>query len=370
MVDKKPDQQAGTSESKKSPIPKKPKGTTNTPKPAAGLQFCPFKRLINLYIDSCRANGLSPKTIHDYYDKLIRFRWWWVEHTHYGETLGAHPKFVTVKEAREFSNYLREPTDTRWGNPAIKTELTNASISTYGRTIKVFFHWLESEEHIDYSPFTKGVKFVSNQKQDKTIKNLNADQLATIFEALTKPDRIATFTGCRDLAVISLLLDSGMRRGELLSMTFRDLDMKRMRCTIRGKSGQRYAMFSEGCQAALAEYLSYLKDYGPEEPLWINDMGEPLTEDGFMSMVKRLNRISGVKFHVHQLRHTFATMMSSKISAFDLRDLLGHSNISTTMIYVQRDPDRLAEIHQASSPLTILGGGMPSIKRRGRPRKH
>lgn len=332
-----------------------------------------FRELLEDWLDACTSRGLAQRTVYEYSDKVSRFAWWWLTHTKHGETLGAHPKFVTVKEAREFAAYLREPLKSRWGVEAEKEALSNFTIGTYGRSVKVFFNWLVREGYIEESPFRdSSVRFTrGGRKKDNVIKNIGTEKLARIFQALTEPKYLKTFAGVRDLAMFSLLLDSGIRKGELLSLTVEDLDIAKMRCTVRGKTGQRYAHFSEKCKGLLLNYLKFRREEfeGLEQGLWVTIDGKRLSENTFCSNVRRLEKKSGVDFHVHQLRHTFAMLMSSKVSIFELRDLLGHSSIKTTEIYVQRNPDRLGKIYRTNSPLTTLESELPGLKRRGRPLK-
>ncbi|MBN9387766.1 MAG: tyrosine-type recombinase/integrase [Chloroflexi bacterium] len=340
---------------------------TKTPNPSKNSLT--FNHYIETWLDYCRLEDLSPRTIKDYQEKVPKFVWWWETHTGYSRQLGISPQAVTVKEAREFAAYLKTPQTNRWGSSEAHQELSPASVVSYGRTIKVFFSWLEQEGHIKQNPFNKSVKFSSNHKKDTIIKNVSADKLAALFAYLTDSERVATFTGKRDLAIVSLLLDAGIRRGELLSLNISDLDIHKLRCVIRGKTGQRQAYFSEKCKGVLMDYLKVRLEAGADGPLWMTVEGEPLGLWGFNTIIRRLRLRSGVDFHAHQLRHTFALMMSSRVSVFELRDLLGHTSINTTQVYVQRNPERLADLHRPNSPLTALNGTLPGLQRRGRPLK-
>ncbi|HEX2914145.1 MAG TPA: site-specific integrase [Chloroflexia bacterium] len=292
---------------------------------------------------------------------------------------GGPPRFVTTREAREFAAYLRTPLAFRWGQPVPppKQSLSPVSVSSYGRSVKVFFNWLEREEHIKLSPFNKSVHFTNRHRQDRVIKSVEEADLARLFGVLTRPERLATYLGCRDLAVIALLVDSGIRLGELLSIRTSDLDLAHNRCQVRGKTGQRYALFSETCRTALVNYLHHPKrpsqnpGSGEEATsIWLTGDGLALSYYGLESIIRRLKKESGVNFHAHRLRHTFASLMAQKgVSVFDLKELLGHTSITTTQIYVQQNIERLAEVHRPNSPLAGLALGEQLKRRPGRPRK-
>jgi site-specific recombinase XerD len=339
--------------------------------PVAGANFCPFKELVEEWLEHCQASGLSSKTLADYKDKVLKFRWWWVEHSQQPP----HPKNITNRDARAFALYLREPATLRWGleeTSKTKSKLSPASIASYGRSVKVFFNWLEREKYISQSPFNKSIKF-STRNQERVVKDVSQEELRLILDVLSSEAGTGSYVGLRNMAIFSLLLDSGMRRGELLSMKLGEIDLKAGKCLVRGKSGMRYALFSDTCRRAISRYYKRWRceqNDRPDSPFWLTEDGEPLSYNGFGSMIRRLEKASGVDFHAHKLRHTFATLMANQgTNVFDLKELLGHSSITTTQIYIQSNVDHLSRVHHDKSPLANLGAGtVDKIKRRrGRP---
>lgn len=72
-------------------------------------------------------------------------------------------------------------------------------------------------------------------------------------------------------------------------------------------------------------------------------------------MIRRLEEKSGVGFHAHKLRHSFATMMAAQgVNVFDLKEMIGQQSITTTQIYVQQDIERFSQIHRANLPLATF----------------
>ncbi|HEX2913577.1 MAG TPA: tyrosine-type recombinase/integrase [Chloroflexia bacterium] len=334
----------------------------------------PFRRLIYEWLDYSRQNQLSARTLADYREKLFKFWWWWDNYQ--AARLGDHPRSVTTREARQFAAYLWENSSTRWGEPVKpgKKQLSAASIAAYGRTVKVFFSWLELEGQIEKTPFNKSVKFTSKNRPDRVIKSVENEDLVRIFNYLMLPENLKSFTGRRNLAMLALLLDSGIRRGELLSLRVveGEVDPGRKRCLVRGKTGQRYVMFSDGCAESLKAYLKLRQQISTEcQALWLTEDGEPLSYYGFGTVIRRINKRTGVYFHAHRLRHTFASTLARQgIDPFTLKELLGHTTITTTQIYVRQNPERLAEAYGPRSPLKQLPAVQEPLKRRaGRPRK-
>jgi site-specific recombinase XerD len=341
----------------------------------SALERDPFRRLIFDWLDFCRASDLSSRTIHDYQDKVFKFWWWWSEFTRYSEKLGQHPNFVTKREAREYALYLRTRLTMRWGERVKpgREELSDASVKAYWRTIRVFFSWLLKEKEINEDPFSRDkIRISSGRKEDKTVKTVADPDLAKIFRFMMQPERLAAYSGKRDLAMLALLADSGLRRGELLSMTTADLDLNRCRCKVNGKSGPREAFFSGVCREAMYAYLRARMDHRQEDilQLWLTEDSTPLSDNGFSIMITRLSKHSGVRFSAHRLRHSFATTLAAQgVNVFDLRDLLGHSSIATTQIYVNSNSAKLAAAYAPRSPLKNLDLGDVFKRKPGRPRK-
>ena len=347
-------------------------------KPATSTQL---NELIDEWLDYLRIDGARPKTLIDYQGKISKFRWFWEKYhpgpdgLSYSQKLGNHPENVTSKEARAFASYLRTPTIQRWGikshsNPS-KDVLSPESVKSYGRAIKSFFSWLasDSQRYIDRNPFDRYVKFSSKHDHDKTIKVISPEGQEKIWAVLTDPLRLETFTGKRNLALIALLADSGIRRGELATLRVQDVDLAKRRCTVNGKTGQRIAFFGLKCANALINYMSASELLGrkPADPLWLTVDGIPLAYSGIQNIINDLKRQTGVNFSAHKFRHTFATQMAhSGINGFDLMSLLGHENIATTRRYLHDNPDHNQEIYNRRSPLDKQD---VQIKRRGRPPK-
>ncbi len=347
--------------------------------PQSPPALTPFQELLQEWLDYCQAAGHSRETLRDYRAFNYRFYWWWSEHTGYARQVGPHPEAVTTRHMREFAAYLRTPLAVRWGSPvrANKQELSPVTVSTYGRHVKVFFNWLEQEEYIERTPINRSVKFGSKTKQNRILKLVGAEELGRLFTFLNRPERLSSFTGTRDLAIIALLLDSGIRMGELLSIRNCDLDLKTGRCAVKGKTGLRTANFGAGSRAALSAYLQHPFHPAPEKradsaaALWVTVDGQPLSFFGCQALIRRIRLESGVNFHAHQLRHTFATTMAGQgVNLYDLKGLMGHSDIQTTQIYLHDNADRLAEVYRPHSPLSAIAGLDRQIKKaRGRPRK-
>jgi site-specific recombinase XerD len=171
---------------------------------------------------------------------------------------GRPPAQCTEDHLREYLSYLREELAFRWGKPVLpgKEKLAAKTIKTYATCVRTFFNWLEDEHIIETTPFTRRLKVTTKKDPIKSRhhKNLTRDQIDLIFAKLKEPDKLKKYNGVRNLAIIALLLDSGIRRGELLSMRVKDIDMDSRRIFVNGKSGERTVFFGPVAYNAIVLY--------------------------------------------------------------------------------------------------------------------
>ena len=154
----------------------------------------------------------------------------------------------------------------------------------------------------------------------------------------------------RDFTIISVLLDNGVRIGELTSMRRRGITPETI--TVTGKTGDRVVPISPPVYALLVRQ-------GAGEDVWVGREGR-LTRWGLIRVVRRTMECAGFhppKIGPHTLRHTFALhYVLGGGNAFSLRQIMGHKDIASTMIYVEMSIALLSEQHQKFSPMArILG---------------
>ena len=149
-----------------------------------------------------------------------------------------------------------------------------------------------------------------------------------------------TPAGQRDFAMLHCLASTGMRVTELVTTNVDDLDLARGHIRCKGRGGRlRTLPLSLAAQHALAVYLGDgrhdLAHSSEESALFVNHHGQRLTRQGFWLIMKQYARAAGItQVTPHTLRHSFALDMLGR--GADLRTvqtLLGHANISTTLVY-------------------------------------
>lgn len=153
----------------------------------------------------------------------------------------------------------------------------------------------------------------------------------------------------RDLAILSVLLCTGVRSAELLELTIGSLSGRRgdRRLQVRGKGGRSRSIPVEGALDEVVEsYLSSRRRRFGERlpsaaPMFVDHRGVPLRRGGLQYLVRQSLRAAGVSdgvqpgAMVHALRHTFATRLAEDgANAGEIAKLLGHASISSSQSYI------------------------------------
>ena len=146
---------------------------------------------------------------------------------------------------------------------------------------------------------------------------------------------------------------AGLRASEVLALRVEDIDSKRMLIKINGKGGkERYTLLSE---KLLKELRDYYRTYRPNTLLFpASQTGRTLCYETIRSVYEKDRKIAGIKKGVglHTLRHSFATHLLE--AGYDIRKiqvLLGHTKLSTTMIYLHVSRETLSKV---PSPLDLI----------------
>jgi integrase/recombinase XerD len=168
----------------------------------------------------------------------------------------------------------------------------------------------------------------------------------------------------RNRAILALLLDSGMRAGELLSLLVNDVDPRQGMFTVRGKGDKtRPVVVGSFARRELWAYLTLFRLKMDVEvttdALFISYTGTPFTYDGLMRMFRKLKAKSGidrVSVRPHMCRHTFATIAHRNgMRGATLQEALGHTTFDITRrYYLDVSKEDLVEEHARYGPLDHL----------------
>ncbi len=222
-------------------------------------------------------------------------------------------------------------------------------------SLRQFYAYMLDKKIIIKNPFV----MVHSPKTDKNLPSvLNEDELSTLFEENMKREKVSKI---RDQAIIELLFSSGVRVSELCSIKLAHLQLKRRFIRILGKGRkERIVAFSISCQKILETYINgYRKELiartnaKPDDFLFLNEHGLPLTPRGVEYILNVIEKETGLglELHPHKFRHSFATTLLNK--GADLRtiqELLGHTSLSTTQIYMHVSTNKKINDYQQYFP--------------------
>jgi site-specific recombinase XerD len=216
-----------------------------------------------------------------------------------------------------------------------KTASVNRRIDTF----RSFFRFAVEQGYLAADPMDK---IRSPKAEQKLPVYLHENEVRLL---LSMPERKRWQTWRRDKAILYILALTGLRRSELIGLTWEDVrfDQKSMR--VMGKGGlERTVPMNEMLANVLWEYLQSQLPVSPTRALFLTRTGRPLHRSSLHDLFKRYVRAAGLdetRVSLHTLRHTFATMLLAR--GTDLRtiqELLGHVEISSTQIYTHTNPAR------------------------------
>ena len=246
--------------------------------------------------------------------------------------------YVTYNELRLFLEYL------------YTKKYSNKTISRKISSIKSLYNYLVNNNYIKSNP-TNLIGLPKNQF--RLPKYLNIEELE---KTLSIPDK-SNKLGKRDLLILEMFYSTGVRLSELINIKICDIDIKNRTIKVTGKGNkERIVFFSKECSKYLDDYLKNSRPLLVKDAidyLFINGNGKRLTTSGVQYIINDIFLKSGIsiKLTPHVLRHTFAThMLNEGANLLTVKELLGHSNISTTGIYTHVSNEQLRRTYLSSHP--------------------
>ena len=222
--------------------------------------------------------------------------------------------------------------------------LQPSSINDYIRAMNAFLRWALDEGHL-----TGAIRLDYLKEEEKVIPTLSPEQVRHILH--WKP---STFCGKRLHALCCLILDTGLRIEECLSVVRAGVDFENLLICVTGKGRkQRRVPMSFELRKVLWRFAPLHSGL----TLFATVKGDKLDQRNVLREFKRLGkslRIEGVRFSPHTLRHTFAVgYLRHGGNVFYLQRILGHSSLEMTNRYVRSlGVEDLKAVHERLSLLT------------------
>ena len=209
-------------------------------------------------------------------------------------------------------------------------------------SLRSFYKYLYMNEMITYNP----VELVAMPKlQEKNIVRLDADEVAEFLDhvetgsQLTKRQlQFHEKNKVRDLAIMTLLLGTGIRVSECVGLNLRDVDWKNDGILIHRKGGKEVVVyFGEEVREALSAYADQREEIiaedGHEDALFLSSQRKRISVKSVENLVKKYVDTLGISKHItpHKLRSTYGTnLYQATGDIYLVADVLGHSDVNTT----------------------------------------
>ena len=253
--------------------------------------------------------------------------------------------FVSSITTMDIYEYLHFTMNDRENNPNTRSRKVS-SLRSYFKYLTVKVHKLEKDP----------VKDLEVPAVKKSLpKYLSLDQCMQLLSVID-----GDFAE-RDYCMITLLLNCGMRLSELVGIDISDIHEETITVTGKGNK-ERQIYLNPACKKALARYFhdrnKHTYSHKDKQALFLSRTGSRIgarrveqVVDGYLEKAG----LSGQGFTVHKLRHTAATLMYQygNVDLLALKEILGHSNTSTTEIYTHLDNKHLKDAVN-SSPLATV----------------
>jgi integrase len=289
--------------------------------------------LHKIYLSECEfSKNLSKETIKSYNEVFTTF-------------LKVLPEviFVTDVSPQIFALFFKRLSTRKRivGKDKIKIGVKTSTISTYYNKLIAFVRWLENNDYLEkYSVSNRIVKPVKPSYEDD--KALDEREISKISSSITINALENRLLFVRDLAILNLFIYTGVRKGELLALRVQDVDFEKRLIFIRGVTSKskrsRYIPIHSNLESSLKSYLKErkIRCFSSEYLIVSTKEDKVLTSHGLKFWVSKYVRLSGVKFHAHQFRHTFAcSMAKNNADITSIMRVLGHSSFQMTERYLR-----------------------------------
>ncbi len=271
-----------------------------------------------------RSRDRSAHTVRNYLSDLRQFGTW------FRQTADTElsPPLVTPLDIRDYRQYLQTV-----------RRLKAATVNRKLAAISVWLDWaLDAGLLLDVNPAknVRGVrssqrvaKWLSRRDEGKVLRVLGRELNA----ARTVPARRKAL---RNRALVVLILNTGLRAEEALSLRLPDLEIKARSGNVLVRSGkgnkERSVPLNKNARNALREWLAVRPS--DTDYVFTSQKGGRWSGAGARAAMQEIARVAGVEAHLHTLRHTFAKrLVDAGVSLEKVAALLGHSNLNTTRIY-------------------------------------
>ena len=289
-----------------------------------------LQSLFRDYIDYCViTKELSPQTVRGYKEVGTLF-FKIMPEVKYVEDL-SHD--VITKFFQRLNNRKR-----LIGREYVIRDIKPSTKRTYGSKLHSFFDWLMLRGDLMKNPITKGDLPKPDYSDKRALERQSIDRILTSILEYSKNSFILK----RDLALVYVLLFCGVRRNELVSIKVLDIDLHKASLIVRKETSKskntRILPLNAATVRHIEDFLAERRrrNYKCEYLFTSSSQDSKLTVHGLKHIVDRLIKRSGVKFHIHRFRHSYAcALVREKVGSVKLQKLMGHTDLRMTERYLR-----------------------------------
>lgn len=274
---------------------------------------------------------LSDNTLQSYRRDILQYK-------KYVEANDINYSKVKTEDIKEYLQYLHD---------------MNKKASTISRnlaSIRLFYQYELRNDKVNADP-TEGIQ---SPKVEKRVPSILTSQEVSLL--LEQPKNI-DLKGTRDKAMLEFAYATGMRVTEIISLDVEDVNLETGTVTCKTGNKQRNIPLGNMSLKALKEYINEARPVmiksEKEKALFVNINGRRLTRQGFWKIIKYYKEQAHITKDItpHVLRHSFAThLLQNGADLKAIQTMLGHSDISSTQVYMQFQDESIKNIYKKAHP--------------------
>ena len=291
-----------------------------------------MEKQIKLFLEFLQnEKKLSDNTLQSYKRDILQYQ-------NYLEENGINYAKVSKEDVKAYLNYLKQ------------IGKKPSTISRNLASIRSFYQFSIRNKKIKNDP-TEDVQSPKIEKRVPSV--LTAQEVELLLEQPKDVD----LKGTRDKAMLEFAYATGMRVTEIINLNIEDVNLEGEYVICRVGSKQRNIPLGSLSLKALKEYIDEARPIlirnEKEKALFVNVNGQRLTRQGFWKIVKYYKEQAHITKDItpHVLRHSFAThLLQNGADLKAIQTMLGHSDISSTQVYMQFQDPGLKDIYQKAQP--------------------